>query len=364
MNFVKKISLFMVLGLLLLVACTQDDDGPIDISNSNDVFAGDGFFLAAELDSGRQIHVASDTLFVGLDSIWSFSNCALKSIDMVPEWSDSILKLRPAIKFQTVVEDCASPMYRPDTVIKYLVDKRSLEGISQINIYNDLDSLLDTILVRHGSFSQDTFKIYVDSLFDSVKVLPLRTKGVPSLLKVLDSLTPRVYHWRAMKSTCKFYMDKCGKTVPDTIFPKFWSLMDTALVPMRLRCADSTLTYCKSAGWENDSNALGAVQERLDTLWHTHLYYVEKIPECGAVDISSKLFSYTPYATKREMIVTRGLLSPDKSETFCGPSTQKDMFWYDLNYKRMVPDSVSMDSLRGIWEKATVATDVNPNKRR
>ena len=352
MNRMTFFPLFFSLWVLLIVACTQDDDGPIDISNSQDVFAGEGYFLAAELDSNSMIHLAGDTLYIGLDSIWSFSNCALKSIDLNPEWGDSILTLRPVIRYQTTTEDCPSPMYRPDTVVKSFIDKRSLEGISQIAIYNNQDSLLDTVLVRRGSFSLDTFKFYVDSLFDSVKVLPLRTKGSPSLLKVLDSLVPRVYYWRPMKSTCKFHMDKCKKTVSDTLYPNIWSLGDTAFVPIRQRCADSTLTYCKSAGWENDSNALGVVQEHQDTIWYTHLYYVEKIPECGAVN----LFESSAYGTLREMVAVRELYSPDESEAYCGPSTQKDAFWYDLNYGRAVPDTISMDSLRKVWDKATVST--------
>ncbi len=159
-------------------------------------------------------------------------------------------------------------------------------------------------------------------------------------------------------------MDKCNKMVPDTLFPQSWSLSDTALVPLRQKCADSTMFYCKSAGWENDSNALGNVQERLDTLWHTHLYYVEKIPKCGAVNVVPDKFSISAYGTKREMIAIRELYTPDASETFCGPSTQKDMFWFDLSFNRMVPDTISMDSLRKVWEKATVATSVNPNKRK
>ena len=350
MNFLKVLLSFVVWALLVM-ACTQDDDGPIDVTNSGEVFAGEGFFLAATLDSGNLIHLAGDTLYIELDSVWSFSNCALKSISVDAQANDTVLELRPLIQYQTKVEDCAAPMYRPDTVLKSLPNKREFEGISQINIYSDQDSLLDTILVRRGSFSLDTFKLYVDSLYDSVKALPLRTKGSPSLLKVLDSLTPRTYYWRSMKSTCSFHMDKCEKTVPDTIFPRYWSLGDTALVPIRLRCADSTLFYCKSAGWEDDSLALGKVQERLDTLWHTHLYYVESIPECGAMN----RFQASAYGTLREMNVIRELYSPDLSEQFCGPSTQKDMFWYDLNYNRMVPDSVSMDSLRGVWQKATVS---------
>jgi hypothetical protein len=350
-NYLKVLLLFFLAWMLPMVACTQDDDGPIDVTNSGEIFGGEGFFLAATLDSGSMIHLTSDTLYIGLDSIWSFSNCALKSIYVDVDAKDTVLELRPVIQYQTTAKDCAAPMFRPDTVLKSVPTKEAWYGISQINIYNDLDSLLDTILVRRGSFSLDTFKLYVDSLYDSVKALPLRTKGSPSLLKVLDSLTPRTYYWRSMKSSCKFFVDKCAKTVPDTLFPRYWILGDTALVPVRQRCADSTYTYCKSAGWEDDSLALGEVQERLDTLWHTHLYYVESIPECGAMN----RFQPSAYGTLREMNIIRELYTPNQMESFCGPSTQKDMFWYDLSRGYMVPDSVSMDSLRGVWKKATVS---------
>ena len=87
-------------------------------------------------------------------------------------------------------------------------------------------------------------------------------------------------------------------------------------------------------------------------MWYTHLYYVEKIPECGAVNY----FETSAYGTLREMNVIRELYTPDKTEKFCGPSTQKDMFWYDLSLGYAVPDSISMDSLRGVWKKATVST--------
>lgn len=359
MKFFKALLWFAVLWALSLSACTQDDDGPISVTNDGTIFGGEGFFLAATLDSGNFIHLEGDTLYIGLDSIWSFSNCALKSIHVDAEVYDTILDLLPVIQYQTKTEDCASPMFRPDTVIKAMLDKQALNGISQINIYNDVDSLLDTILVRRGSFSLDTFKLYVDSLYDSIKALPLRTKGSPSLLKVLDSLTPRTYYWRSMKSSCSFRMDKCEKTVPDTVFPRYWIFGDTALVPIRQRCADSTYSYCKSAGWKDDSLALGKVMEHQDTIWHTHLYYVESIPECGAMN----RFQISAYGTLRELIAIRELFSPSKTERFCGPSTQKDMFWYDMSQGYMVPDSVSMDSLRGVWQKATVSA-AKPKSRR
>ena len=134
MNFIKKVPLFFVFGLLLVVACTQDDDGPIDIYNASDVFGGEGFFLSAELDSGSLIHLADDTLYIHLDSIWSFSNCALKSITIDTAWRDTALELEPIIQYQTKKEDCASPMFRPDTVLKVLFDRNSLKGISQIEV--------------------------------------------------------------------------------------------------------------------------------------------------------------------------------------------------------------------------------------
>ena len=114
MKFLKIYPLFFFFWALLVVACTQDDDGSIGISNSTEVYGGKGYFLAAELDSGSLIHLADDTLFIGLDSIWSFSNCALSEIYFDIQVQESVLELRPVIYFQSYQVFCRKENNRGD----------------------------------------------------------------------------------------------------------------------------------------------------------------------------------------------------------------------------------------------------------
>ena len=291
----------------------------------------------------------ADTLFIydGLDTSAPVIWYATGSV-MMPSVTEIFASPNNAVQALTVrmkvCNDCGPWDYSTGSGFRMVADCRMpCETFTPV-----LDSIF--YKTRNGVvYEAGMIKHLFD--YDSIKALPLRTKGSPSLLKVLDSLTPRTYYWRSMKSSCAFRMDKCDKTVPDTIFPRYWNYGDTALVPIRQRCADSTYTYCKSAGWKDDSLALGSVMERQDTIWHTHLYYVESIPECGAMN----KFQISAYGTLREMIAIRELFSPSKTEKFCGPSTQKDMFWYDMSQGYMVPDSISMDSLRQVWQKATVS---------
>ena len=191
----------------------------------------------------------------------------------------------------------------------------------------------------------------MDSLFDSVHALPLRTKDSPSILRVLDSITPRVFYWRPMKSDCELRVDMCDSVVNDTLFPSSWNLNDTALVPMRKACAIGDSVYCVSSRWVNDSASLDGVQERADTVWHTSLYYVEKIPECASVNS----ISFGSLVLGKKFTIVRELMVPDESETSCGPSTKKDLFVYDIQRMRFFPDTLDVDSLYGIWKsKATV----------
>ena len=107
-----KFFLSVWLGLILtffgVIACTQDGDGTIPISSDDAVYTGMGFFREAELDSGKLIHLTKDTLYLHLDSIWSFSNCALKEIKLDTLTEDSVFTLLPTIVYQTSLEDCAA----------------------------------------------------------------------------------------------------------------------------------------------------------------------------------------------------------------------------------------------------------------
>ncbi len=344
---------FLLISLMLLTfwACSQDDDGPLEISSSNEVFVGKGFFNVAQLDSGRMIHLVGDTLYIHMDSIWAFSNCSLEKIGVRDSIVDSVLIVKPIIHIRTSNEDCAAPFVYPDTVLKVVVSPNVTKGISTIRVMNSRDSLLDTVLVRRGKFSLDTFKMFVDTLFDSVHSLPLRTKGSPSFFRMVDSITPRVFLWRTMKAKCELRIDMCDSVRADTLFPSSWRLGDTNLVSVRMLCADSDLIYCHSSRWVDDSTDLGELQERPDTIWHTSTYYIEEIPECASVDQFSTWYDNKDGKKK----FARLLFLPGEEETACGPSTQKDLYMYDIGRGIYMADTVDVDSIIDIWKKAKVA---------
>ncbi|MCQ2062559.1 MAG: hypothetical protein MJY99_04390 [Fibrobacter sp.] len=344
-----------IMALLLLpalwVSCSQDDDGPISLTDSGESFAGEGYFLRAQLDSGKSVYLVGDTLFLYMDSIWSFSNCSLERIKLEREINDSTLMIAPKIMLNVTGENCPAPFFRPETTVKITITENVLEGVKRISVKNNRDSVLDSIAVRKGKMSKDTFSIFIDTAFASVKKKALRTKGDPSIFRMLDSLTPRTYYWRPMKSICESRVDNCDSVVSDTIFPTYWYLSDTMLVPIRTACADSDEVYCISTKWKNDSTSLGKVQERLDTLWHTSTYYIETIPECATVD----RFAMSAMNMGKKMTISRDLYKFDKSETSCGPSTRKDLFIYDIGRNFAVADTVDVDSLVKKWNKAKTA---------
>jgi hypothetical protein len=299
--------------------------------------------------------------------MWTFSNCALQSIDLNLNKEDSVLWIAPTLKFRATEEDCPAPYYRPDTLLAINLTDDQIDGIAMIKVKNDADSLLDSILLRRGSFSMDTFDIYLDSSFADVHAYPLRTKDmkngktVPTVMRVLDSLTPRVFYWRTMKSNCTYRVDNCSNTIPDTIYPTRWNVNDTNLVPVHYVCADSDSVYCINSKWENDSTELGSVLERPDTIWHYSTYYTEKIPECGTYSH----FAIHAFQIGGQARFVRELFTPDEDESFCGPNSKKDWMVYNLSTNKMVVDSDSvtvLDSLYKIWKKATVAPDAPKEK--
>ena len=347
---------------LFLAGCEKDSDGPMDVSVDNFSYRGEGFFKAAKLDSGRTIHLSKDTLFLNMGKMYTFSNCALESIDLNLHKEDSVLWISPVLKIHATAEDCPAPYYRPDTLLKVLLSNSQMDGVGLIKVKNDTDSLLDSILLRRGNISKDTFEIYLDSSFADVHAYPLRTKdkkngkAMPTILRVLDSLTPRVFYWRTMKSNCTYRVDNCVNTIPDTIYPTRWNVNDTNLVPVHYVCADSDSVYCINSKWENDSTELGSVLERPDTIWHYSTYYMENIPACGTYDS----IAVSNYGVGNRVRFIRKLLTPDDDETFCGPSSQKSWMVYNLSGITMVVDSDTvkvLDSLSATWKKATVAPD-------
>lgn len=341
------------------VGCEKDTDGPLSATYSDDVFAGKGYFLSASLDSGKAIHLVGDTLYLQLGKMWTFSNCALKSINLGFSRTDSVGWIKPDIDILVTDKDCSAPYYRPDTLIKLIVRDEDVRGVGMLKVQNDADSVLDSILVRRGSLSKDTFFIYMDSSFADAHNYPLRTKGKdklgqPTIIRVLDSLTPREFYWRAMKSTCTYRIDMCKNVVPDTIYPTSWNLSDTNLVPVHYACADTDSVYCTKNKWENDSTDLGELQVRPDTIWHYSTYYMEKIPKCGTF----AAFATAYYGVGQRVRFIRQLFSPGEDETFCGPSTGSQWMLYNLSGNKMVVDSLGrLDSLIKVWKNADIAPD-------
>lgn len=350
-----NVSVFCLLCMMLgTLACTQSEDGPLEISRENTDFRGEGFFLNAVLDSSRTIHLSKDTLYITMDSVWSYSNCALSAINLGIDVGDTILYVKPQILLNAGTRDCASPAFRPDTVLKVPFEKHMLEGIRQIVAVNTDGKFLDTVNVRHGKMSLDTFGIYIDSMFKSHENLPLRTKGSPSYLKVLDSITPLEFYWRPMKSNCEMQISQCDSVVYDTLFPSQWRLNDTILVPVRKACADSDDVYCANAYWKNDSSSLGAVRIHLDTVWNTSSYIVESIPECGTYDG----FTYNLFDVGYKGQFVRNLFSPDDDEVSCGPASRKDWMIIDAAHGTIVSEQDSLKNIGNlykIWKKAKVA---------
>lgn len=360
---IKKVLLLALSLVALFVAgCEKDSDGPLEVSSSKYEYYQDGFFRSATLDNGRLIHLLSDTLYLKLDSLWTFDNCSLESIDMEYHREDTVLVIEPKIKIHGYEGDCASPFYRPDTTFKILLAGQDVKGATSIKVRNDEELDLDSILLRRGKFQTDTFYVYLDSSFADPHKLPLRTKEtkadkpIPTILRVLDSLTPRKFYWRTMKTICNLRVDMCDDVVPDTLYPSSWSINDTNLVPVRYSCADSTLSYCINSKWENDSSSLGDLQERPDTIWHQSTYYMEKIPKCSAYDS----YSVTYYNVGQRVRFIRKMMVPDETEMVCGPSSSEEQMVYNMNGNRMVVDRDTvkvLDTLNTIWSEADVAPD-------
>lgn len=341
----------LIWGVLLVVAiasCTQSDDGPISIYSDEMSGSGEGFVIAAMLDSGRVVHLRSESLIVTLDSVWSLANCFLKSIEFDSNIiSDTILELYPRIYYEANSEDCAAPIFRPETSI-FVPPSSALDSIREIRIFNSDSAYEDTVSVRSGTLEVESLEVYVDTSFAVAYEWPRRTAGLPSVFRLADSLKQRTYYWRPMKSTCTYISDTC-ETVPDTAYPSTWSLRDTNLVPIRLACADTSLRYCISSNWSNDSSSLGEVLTHLDTLWYSTWYIVHEMPDCGAVYDAN----YSTPTVKKDYSAQLYYFAPASEADCYSDSTGYGYSFYSLKTGSMV----FADSLYDLFETANVGRD-------
>lgn len=343
----KKYVLIFVSLIALLVACTQSDDGPISIYPDGLSGEARGYLLQASLDSSRRIHLRSDSLPVALDSIWTLANCFLKDLQLIQSVQDTILHLQPNVLLELNGKDCATPEYRPDTTV-YLYPNDSWNNVREIRIYDSDRNLEDSIALRSGKFIQDSIDVYVDSTFSDFYSLPRKTSKMPGILRTIDSLKERTFYWRPLPSRCAYIIDTC-ETVPDTIYPRAWSLRDTNLVPIRMQCKDSLERYCLARDWVNDTAKAGGVQTRLDTLWYPSWYLIFKMPRCGAVNKSF----YGAVSPRSHFKAVQELFAP-ASDNECYSNNSSEITVYHLNVGDIAENQ---DSILSIYNTAPVGRD-------
>ena len=161
-------SKYMIFGLLWIlcaalffVGCEKGTDGPLKVSEDDFSYDGDGFFAYARLDSGKTIHLSKDTLYLDMGKMYTFSNCALKDINLSFNKVDSVLWIAPTLSIHATAEDCAAPFYRPDTTLKMQLTSEQMKGVGVIKVKNDADTALDSIILRRGNIKKDTFYVYL-----------------------------------------------------------------------------------------------------------------------------------------------------------------------------------------------------------
>jgi len=223
---------------------------------------------------------------------------------------------------------------------------------------------LDSIRLRYGSNVDTNFSFLFDSTFANPHLLPLVVGQGPWVVRMLRNMTPDSSYWHYQIQQCSRVRSSCA-TVSDTIWPTTFTVGDTLLVPVRLRCEnDSTHTeYCAPSNWLVDSSEVGGRGSRPDTTWTTGTYYVEKIPSCATVN-REQINTYKSLSTGGAVDFWREIFLPSASETRCGipwfrlaedgTLLRMDVagtslqYWYafDLDAKRVVLDTALIDSLR------------------
>ncbi|MFA6835000.1 MAG: hypothetical protein WCR04_01185, partial [Fibrobacteraceae bacterium] len=354
----RKYSVLWIALFVLLVGCSESDDGAINIYPDGFNVDGYGYVLDAELDSGYRFHLTGDTLALHLDSMWTFGNCFLKDIELQKVINDSVLTITVKLALGvTGSTDCPQPLFRPDTML-YIpfsdswkdVREIRIEGNSHNEFYSsDVDTAAlassvfkDSILVRSGYFVSETLSVYLDSSFADHYTFPRRTYlDTAGVLASVDSIDVDSFAYRFMKSSCSKIHDSCRVLLPDTAWPSSWT-SDTALVPLRVVCENDTsdedsLVYCLSTNWKNDSTALSdSVHLHLDTTWYESYFYVEKIPKCASYDhgsLSGRVSVGRYFTTYHTIFV------PGSMDSSCGPSGLSNWLIYDLDAKKEVLDS-------------------------
>ena len=381
----RSILLFLV-GMFF--ACSQSDDGPIDIYPDGFDLDGYGYVLSAEIDSGFRFHVQGDTIRLTLDSMWTFGNCFLRNIELHLNFQEdtiAVVTVKLALG-NTGITDCPSPIFRPDTTLLIAfpeswksrnIRELRIEGNSHNDFFVGSEdtsvaanaTFKDSILIRKGELRAESISVYLDSSFKKPYKFTRRTfNDTAGVLTVTDSIRVDTFEFRYVNAKCKVIHDTC-EVIPDTIWNTSWRRLDTNTVQIRAVCAADTagdsLVYCKSSNWKIDSTSFSdSVYNYLDTNWFNTNYFVEKIPHCASLDHGdfSGMVSFGRYFTTKHFVFV-----PASDEKSCGPAAHADWMIFDLKTKKEILDSAKADTLLSAWKKASVGIEKeksNGTKRR
>lgn len=352
----------LLLLSLLLFGCSLENDGPISIYEDDDLLAfGDGFFYAGALDTNEPIHLYHDSLSIFLDSIWTFSNCSLSEIEIETSLvKDTLLYLSPRFIINPNSKDCAAPLFRPDTTIFFSLD--SYKKVREVRLLNTNDKELDSIFVRHGSFSKEIQSFYIDSAIANPSLWPFRiSNDSAGILRVLDSVKVTSYYWKPIFGECAKIHDDCSKDQSlDTLFPSSrWDLKDTALIPVIRVCEDTSKTYCSSSNWAFDSLNTGKTNTVIDTTRFSSMYYIADIDSCSEL-ISLELM--TSFALKSNFSLQTNIFIPSSDDPQCNEELISDKIIYNLGIMESVQDIVKAKELLDQWDTAYVVKSLDQEK--
>lgn len=353
----------------LLAACSQANDGAMDLNPSGETQSGTGFYLAAELDSSRRYHLSQDTLFLRLDSLWAVSSCFLDSLVRHDSLvNDTTLFLRYEVLLRSTGDPlCATSMFVPDTLLRIpmqadwsLVRQIIVTGTTLDAVYPDTvkadtgarnNPYLDSIRVRRGTLAVDTTYFYLDSSFFFLDSMPRRTPGDTTLLYRQDSLTIDTIPWLPLPATCAQVKDNCP-TRPDTVWPEDWYVSTKAIyIVVRPVCKDSLRTFCTT--YQNDSAQVGDTLYYADSTHHNSLYYIEKTSNCSGLDTWSKLRGSA--VAKNSVSVIRKAFYPAANEPDCAAGVVPGRFLINVSTGLEVLDTTIAQEILDDADRASIA---------
>jgi hypothetical protein len=365
----KTAYLFLALSLVLVWGCTQSKDGPMNATDSNT--SGAGFYLGAELDSGRIVHSIHDTLLVRLDSLWIISRCYLQSIDEVGGVFAADSAYRMVFSLPLAYDprsSCPTADLSLDTLIP-VAPKSEWSAVNKFYLYGVADSLAllldssqggvtlseddyrseikDSIWLMDGYNQDSLYSMTLDSLFNDPYQLPRKVgTSSPYVIRILRDSVVDTLFWKYRQQSCKIPRSSCNLT-SDTIWPAELSASDTTAVMIRHRCVgDSTgVEYCASANWVDSLDVAGE-NSKLDTNWTWSTFFVESVPPCGIVNRDS-LYAFSSVQVRywRELFVPATPTSPCAVTEAKSGSFRESWIILDLENRALVLDSALADSV-------------------